>query len=75
MPISSIICHSKRICRHGIDGLKSMIQLVRLGFSDFHIDVEDMIAKDDRVVTRFLVKGNDDGPVFRSPSFAPAGAD
>ena len=49
---------------NGIDGLKSMIDLVRLGFSDFHIDVEDMIAEDDRVVTRFLVKGTQDGPFF-----------
>ncbi len=48
----------------GINGLKSMIEQVRLGFSDFRIDVEDMIAEDDRVVTRFLVKGTHDGPFF-----------
>lgn len=45
----------------GINALKSMIELVRCGFSDFRIDVEDMIAEDDRVVTRFLVKGTHDG--------------
>jgi steroid delta-isomerase-like uncharacterized protein len=49
---------------NGIDGLKSMIENVRLGFSDFHIDVEDMIAEDDRVVTRFLATGTHDGPFF-----------
>ncbi len=51
----------------GITGLKSMIETVRLGFSDFRIDVEDMIAEDDRVVTRFLVKGTHDGPFFGLP--------
>jgi steroid delta-isomerase-like uncharacterized protein len=48
----------------GLDGLKSMIEQVRLGFSDFRIDVEDMIAEDDRVVTRFLATGTHDGPFF-----------
>ena len=48
----------------GIGGLKTLIELVRLGFSDFHIVVEDMIAEDDRVVTRFLAKGTHDGPFF-----------
>ena len=51
----------------GITGLKSMIETVRLGFSDFRIDVEDMIAEDDRVVTRFLVKGTHDGRFFGLP--------
>jgi len=50
----------------GIDGLKAMIETVRLGFSDFRIDVEDMIAEDDRVVTRFLATGTHDGPFFGS---------
>ena len=46
----------------GINGLKSMIEHARRGFGDFHIDVEDMIAEDDRVVTRFLLRGTHDGP-------------
>jgi len=61
---------------NGIDGLKTMIELVRLGFGDFHIDVEDMIAEDDRVVTRFLMKGTHDGPFLGlSPSHRQAWID
>jgi steroid delta-isomerase-like uncharacterized protein len=61
---------------NGIDGLKTMIELVRLGFGDFHIDVQDMIAEDDRVVTRFLMKGTHDGPFLGlSPSHRQARID
>jgi steroid delta-isomerase-like uncharacterized protein len=46
----------------GIDGLKALIGICRLGFSDLRLHVEDMVAEDDRVVARFVAKGTHDGP-------------
>ena len=46
----------------GIDGLKALIELCRLGFSDLRLHVEDMVAEDDRVVARFVATGTHDGP-------------
>ena len=45
----------------GIDGLKTLIELCRLGFSDLRLHVEDMVAEDDRVVARFVARGTHDG--------------
>lgn len=45
----------------GIDGLKTLIEMCRRGFSDLRLHVEDMVAEDDRVVARFVAKGAHDG--------------
>ena len=45
----------------GIEGLKALIELCWLGFSDLRLHVEDMVAEDDRVVARFVAKGTHDG--------------
>ena len=45
----------------GIESIKTLIASCRQGFSDFHLDVGDMIAEDDRVVVRCTALGRHDG--------------
>jgi steroid delta-isomerase-like uncharacterized protein len=45
----------------GNQGLKAAIRLARMAFSDLHVQVEDMIAEDDRVVVRFRLEGTHNG--------------
>lgn len=42
-------------------GLRAFIETVRGGFSDFHMDVEFMLAEDDMVAVGFTVSGTHDG--------------
>lgn len=48
----------------GIAGLKVLIESIRTGFDDMRINVEDMVAEDDRVVARFQLKGTHCGLCF-----------
>ena len=47
----------------GRDGLIATIRLLRMGFSDLHVHIEDMIAEDDRVAVRYEMRGLHDGPL------------
>lgn len=47
----------------GRDGLIATIRLLRMGFSDFQVHIEDMIAEDDRVAVRYEMRGLHDGPL------------
>jgi steroid delta-isomerase-like uncharacterized protein len=46
---------------HGNQGMKATIRLIRMAFDDLHLQVEDMIAEDDRVVVRFKLTGTHNG--------------
>lgn len=46
----------------GIAGKKQFIATVMKGFSDYHGEIEDMVAEGDEVVTRTLWTGTQDGP-------------
>ncbi len=39
------------------EGWKAYLQLFRAGFPDLHLQVEDMIATDDKVVIRGILRG------------------
>lgn len=41
----------------GREGLKAFVAYLRRAFADLHIAVEDQVAEDDKVVTRFIISG------------------
>lgn len=51
----------------GIAGKKKFIAAVLKGFSDYHGEIEDMVAEGDEVVTRTLWTGTQDGPFLGRP--------
>jgi predicted ester cyclase len=52
----------------GIDGKKKFIAAVLKGFSDYHGEIEDVVAEGDEVVTRTLWTGTQDGPFLGRPA-------
>lgn len=52
----------------GIDGKKKFIAAVLKGFSDYHGDIEGIVAEGDEVVTRTLWTGTQDGPFLGRPA-------
>lgn len=45
----------------GADGLKNTMRMFREAFPDLHIEISDMMAEDDRVMTRLRVSGTHRG--------------
>jgi steroid delta-isomerase-like uncharacterized protein len=41
----------------GREGLKAFVALLRTAFADIHFTVEDQVAEEEKVVTRFTVEG------------------
>ncbi len=52
----------------GIAGKKKFITAVLKGFSDYHGEIEDIVAEGDEVVTRTLWTGTQDGPFLGRPA-------
>lgn len=52
----------------GLEGLKTFVTLVRTGFPDIHMTVEDEIAEADRVVIRLAVEGTHTGEFMGIPA-------
>jgi predicted ester cyclase len=52
----------------GINGKKQFIAAVLKGFSDYHGEIEDIVAEGDEVVTRTLWTGTQDNPFLGRPA-------
>jgi steroid delta-isomerase-like uncharacterized protein len=52
---------------NGPESLKKIAAPFRVGFPDLAVTIEDQIAEDDRVVTRWSVKGTNSGPLHGMP--------
>jgi steroid delta-isomerase-like uncharacterized protein len=52
----------------GLAGKKQFITSLMAGFSNYHGDIEDMIAEGDKVVTRTRWTGTQDGPFVGRPA-------
>jgi predicted ester cyclase len=52
----------------GISGKKQFITSVLKGFSDYHGEIEDILAEGDEVVTRTRWTGTQDGPFLGRPA-------
>ena len=55
---------------HGPEGLKGLVSTYHTGFPDFKVDIEELIAEGDRVVTRWTVRGTHEGELMGN---APTG--
>ncbi len=51
----------------GRAGVIATIRLLRMAFGNLHFQIEDMIAEDDRVAVRYLMRGTHDGPFLGQP--------
>lgn len=47
----------------GRDGVREFIEMDHTAFPDAHYDIQDIIATEDRTVTRWVFRGNHDGPL------------
>ncbi|HSF33618.1 MAG TPA: ester cyclase [Candidatus Tectomicrobia bacterium] len=52
----------------GLDGLKETLTRIRLGFPDVHWSVEEQLAEDTRVLTRFIWLGTHQGEFLGIPA-------
>ena len=51
----------------GIAGLKTIAHIIRAGFPDFNVTVEDVFAEGDRVCLRLTEEGTQTGELFGMP--------
>lgn len=54
----------------GPEGWKQRSVMLRTGFPDLHMTIEDLLAAEDKVVVRYRVRGTHRGPFW---GFAPTG--
>jgi steroid delta-isomerase-like uncharacterized protein len=52
----------------GLDGRKKFVASVLAGFSDYHAEVQEVVAEGDKVVARVLWTGTQDGPFLGRPA-------
>jgi predicted ester cyclase len=52
----------------GLDGRKRFAAAVQAGFSDYHAEIQEIVAEGDRVVARVLWTGTQDGPFLGRPA-------
>lgn len=57
----------------GLDGENQYVTMIRSAFPDFHLTIEDQIAKGDKVVTRCTVGGTYKGGLEDIPSTTAIG--
>ena len=51
----------------GAAGVKAVISSLRRGFSDFHLEIEDIAVDGDKVWLRMAGSGTNDGPFMGNP--------
>jgi hypothetical protein len=60
----------------GADGLKETIQMFQNAFPDLHVEIRDMLAEGNRVMTRLSVRGTHAGPFLdATPTHNPVAYD
>ena len=52
----------------GLEGRKQFVAAVLAGFSDYHGEIQEIMAEDDKVVVRTLWTGTQDGPFLGQPA-------
>jgi steroid delta-isomerase-like uncharacterized protein len=52
----------------GLEGLKDVLRGMRAGFPDLHFAIEEQVAEDDKVVTRFEWTGTHQGEFLSVPA-------
>jgi predicted ester cyclase len=52
----------------GLDGRKQFVTAVQAGFSDYHAEIQEIVAEGDRLVVRLMWTGTQDGPFRGRPA-------
>ena len=52
----------------GLDGAKAVHQKTLIGMPDFHTEIQDLIAENDKVVARILMTGTHTGDFYGIPA-------
>jgi len=54
----------------GVDGIKQLLTVTLSAFSDIQVTIEDIVAEDDKIVSRFTIQGTHTGEFM---GIAPTG--
>jgi predicted ester cyclase len=54
----------------GVDGIKQLLTVTLSAFSDIQVTIEDIVAEDDKIVSRFTIRGTHTGEFM---GIAPTG--
>lgn len=64
---ANLIEHNQHL-QPGLDGRKHFVASVLAGFSDYHAEIQEVLADGDKVVARVLWTGTQDGPFLGRPA-------
>jgi steroid delta-isomerase-like uncharacterized protein len=65
---TDFIEHNPRLPRGGLAGMKQFVATVLAAFSDYHGELQEILAEGDKVVTRTQWTGTQDGPYQGRPA-------
>ena len=51
----------------GLEGVRQLVSMYRGAFPDLHMTLEDEISEGDKLVTRFVARGTQHGPLMGMP--------
>ncbi len=60
--------HNPRLPHEGLAGTKKFLNTVFAGFSDYHAEIQQLVAEGDWVVARMRFTGTNDGPYDGRPA-------
>lgn len=50
-------------------GIEGQIKVMKIGFPDNHLSIEDILAEGDKVAVRVTIRGTNSGPLIGLPGF------
>jgi predicted ester cyclase len=65
---TDFIEHNQRLPHGGLAGMKQFVTTVLAAFSDYHGELQEILAEGDKVVTRTQSTGTQDGPYQGRPA-------
>src|SRR5271156_3288136 len=65
---TDFIEHNPRLPHDGLAGTKQFVTKVFAAFSDYHGEIQDLVAEGDKVVSRIQWTGTNDGPYDGRPA-------
>ncbi len=65
---TDFIEHNPRLPHQGLAGVKQFVTTVLAAFSDYHGEVQELVAEGDKVVSRVQWTGTQDGPYQGRPA-------
>jgi len=65
---SNYVYHYRRGDVKGPEGMKQFIAMLRTGFPDLNITIEDIVAEGDMVAYRFILRGTFTGEMMGMPT-------